>query len=120
MKPSFTPPPLLFWTYVTLSALSAIVVELDDTGSLIRWALPIEIALLYGLYRGFAVAWWLLLIFGAWGVVVITALPAEGMGLEGSELAVVVIGLVQLALLLAIRVKAHFTPRPATGPGSRP
>ena len=109
MRPSFTPPPLLFWAYVALSILSVVLVEISDEGDAVWWGLLISLALLYGLYRGLELAWWLLFIFDAWTLVAGWAIQPEG-DIGGDVLAVAAVLVLQLAVLLAIRFKTRDAP----------
>ena len=106
MRPSFTPPPLLFWAYVALSVISTVYVEISDEGDVVWWGLLISLALLIGLHRGLGLAWWLLLIFGAWEAVAVLAIQPEGLPIDGSVIVIVALEIAELAVLLAIRFAA--------------
>ena len=107
LRPSFTPPPLLFWAYVALAVVSAVVFEATDQGEAAWWGFLISLALLIGLHRGLRLAWWLLLIFGVWDAVAILAVQPEGSSLDGSTVALVALQASQVGVLLAIRATAE-------------
>jgi hypothetical protein len=110
LRPSFTPQPLLFWSYVALSVLFVVVMEATGEGESAWWGLLISVALLVGLHRGLRLAWWLLLISDVWAVVAIHAIQAEGLAIDSSVYVLTAILIAQLAVLLAIRQASSARP----------
>jgi hypothetical protein len=110
MRPSFSPPPKLFWSYTALAVLFVVVMEATDEGEAAWWGLLISVALLVGLYRGLKLAWWLLLVSDVWTVVAVLAIQAEGLAVDFSVYVLIVILIGQLAALLAIRQLSWASP----------